>query len=42
MFHTGEIPSEKDEILIENFKIKILETTSTKIKKIMLEISDKN
>ena len=42
VFHTGEIPSEKDEILIENFKIKILETTSTKIKKIMLEISDKN
>ena len=40
VFHTGEIPKEEEEILIEKFKVKILKTTSTKIQKILLEIID--
>lgn len=40
VFHTGEIPREKDEFLIEKFKVKILKTTSTKIEIILLEIID--
>ena len=40
VFHTGDIPLKNDEILIENFKIKIIETSSTKIEKILLEITD--
>tara|TARA_B100001741_G_C16553875_1_gene601150 strand:+ start:4313 stop:5587 length:1275 start_codon:yes stop_codon:yes gene_type:complete len=40
VFHTGEIPKEEEEILIEKFKVKILKTTSTKVQKILLEIID--
>ena len=40
VFNTGDIPDKNDEILIENFKIKIMETSSTKIEKILLEIMD--
>ena len=40
VFNTGDIPDKNDEILIENFKIKIMETSSTKIEKILLEIID--
>ena len=40
VFHTGQIPKEKEEIFIEKFKVKILKTTSTKVEKILLEIID--
>lgn len=39
--HTEEIPRQLEEVQIENFKIKILEVSNTKIELVELEISDK-
>lgn len=39
---TEEIPQQLEEVQIENFKIKILEVTNTKIELVELEITDKD
>ena len=42
VFNTAEIPEEQDIIEIDNFKIKILEVSSTKIEKIFIELNNEN
>ena len=42
VFNTAEIPEEQDIIEIDNFKIKILEVSSTKIEKIFIELINEN
>lgn len=39
--HTEEIPQQMEEVQIENFRIKILEVSNTKIELVELEIKDK-
>lgn len=39
--HTEEIPQQLEEVQIENFRIKILEVSNTKIELVELEIRDK-
>ena len=42
VFNTAEIPDENEIITIDNFKVTILEASSTKIEKIFLELNYEN